>query len=187
MFTTGLAKSEWASFIVSQRCWLCSYFDNTLFCFSERLQTLLLPQGLLCTYSEHGLLFPFRLDPGRPQWETLWQHSVLPAGWHSQLTQRPSGCPGAAGWGKVLPHPGPSRTLSKHPAGELHAHWLIHEKCIKECVRAGSPLWTVCVSGVVFSDCPSIPFLSTRHHWNSWTEILYVWHQLPLGLMDGTD
>ncbi len=84
-------------------------------------------QWLRCTYSQHGLLFPLRLDSDRPQWETLWQHPVLPAWRHSHLTQRSSGYPRAVGWGKVLPRPGPSGALSKHPAGQSHPHWLIFE------------------------------------------------------------
>lgn len=71
-------------------------------------------------------LFLFRLDPDRPQREALWQHPVLPSRWQSCLTQRSTGCPGAAGRGKAFPCPGPSGALPKLPAGQFHPNWLTH-------------------------------------------------------------
>ncbi len=38
--------------------------------------------------------------------------------------------------------------------------------------------------GIIFSSCPSVPFLWTRYLRNAWRKFHYIWHKRPLELKD---
>ena len=75
-------------------------------------------------------LYLNRLDPDRPQWDTLWHHSLLLTRGHGHLGKGQTGGLGATGRGQVLPHSGAGGAVPEQLAGHCQHCQEQHCTCV---------------------------------------------------------